>query len=86
MQSKKLVSQPGWIFFSTASGPKDNRAEIKALISLCKQRLGRSHGPHCESSSWYYCHSRSRNSRFSNRDSVVIVDPELATEVILTFC
>lgn len=83
---KKLPSSPGWLFFSTATNAKDMRAEIKPIMALCKSALGRSHGPHCVSSSWYYSHCRSPNSRLLNRDGVVIVDHEMATQIILTFC
>jgi hypothetical protein len=85
MKYEKLPKSPGWIFFSTATNAKERRAELKPIMVLCKSTLGRSHGPHNQGSRWYYCHARSPNGWLNNRDSVVIVDPGMAAQVILTF-
>ena len=86
MKYEKLPKSPGWIFFSTATNFKEMRADLKPIMALCKSTLGRSHGPHNQGSQWYYCHCRSPNSHLFNRDGVVIVDPGVAAQVILTFC
>lgn len=65
----------GWLFCN------DKSSQSREIIRMCRQMLGRSHGPE---SAWHVgIHETQDNLRFK---SILVKDPDLSLQLRLMFC